>query len=235
MKGVETFDFDNVKAGYYRELETRIGIYSATGKGFAVLTPTGANAAWGGASPSGEPQAKQTQYAAIGAQSSQTLLQLQLEGKQNYFGMYWSAGDAANQLTFYLGQTIVAAYSTRDVVAFVSGLAGYYGNPNNGANRGEPYAYLNFYATEGDVFDRIVFTNAGTGSGFEMDNHSVLLRDEAGEDGDGGLSGTVVPQSPTSTTPVPEPASWTLATLAIVGVGLWTRSSRRAPSRTSAQ
>jgi hypothetical protein len=90
---------------------------------------------------------------------------------QSYFGMWWSAGDAANSLRFYdANDVLLASYVIGDIIPFLN--ASYYGNPSGtfqGGNAGEPYAYLNFTATGTDFIGRVEFG----GSNFESDNHSV--------------------------------------------------------------
>ena len=51
----------------------------------------------------------------------------------------------------------------------------YFGNPNNGLDSTQPFAYVNLVATSGTVFNTVVFSNARIDSGFESDNHSVGL------------------------------------------------------------
>ena len=85
----------------------------------------------------------------------------------------------------------------------------YYGNPNNGGDPGEPFAYLNFNGTDGTTFTSVVFSNNGTtGTGFEADNFSIGN--------------------------VPEPSSLVLGSMAsaICALALW-RRNRRARSAKS--
>jgi hypothetical protein len=79
------------------------------------------------------------------------------------------------------------------------------GNPNNGQDTGEQFAFLNFYDTVG-YFNKIVFTETGT-AGFESDNHTV---------------GYMNPVDPTGTVigATPEPGSMVLlltGLLALIG------------------
>ncbi|RYF61618.1 MAG: hypothetical protein EOO39_31445 [Cytophagaceae bacterium] len=96
---------------------------------------------------------------------------LVLNTDANYLGLWWSAGDAANNLAFYdASNNLLGEYSS----TALSGLAsGYYGNPTPnflGQNSGEAYAYLNFTVTGGTAaIHRVVFG----GSNFEIDNVSV--------------------------------------------------------------
>jgi len=104
---------------------------------------------------------------------------LTLATPQRYFGLWWSAGDPNNVLSFYSGNTLLETFTTSDVVNFINAQenkSAYFGNPNNGRNKGEPYAFLNFYADPSNpslTFDRIVFSSANRGSGFEMDYHTL--------------------------------------------------------------
>ncbi|MEH1842692.1 MAG: hypothetical protein V7L20_29160 [Nostoc sp.] len=105
----------------------------------------------------------------------QTVSTLNLTTAQSYFGLWWSAGDANNKLTFLSQGQVVQSVTTADVVNYIAKLpnkASYYGNPNSpNQNTGEPYAFINFYDV-GGTFDQIQFTNIGA-SGFESDNHTV--------------------------------------------------------------
>lgn len=105
----------------------------------------------------------------LGNTVSQTL---QFDSPKTYFGIWWSAGDAANKIEFFdPSNTLLGSYVIGDIIPFLS--AAYLGNPNTGENPGEYYAYLNFTTTGGSLIDRIVFENV-TASGFESDNHSVF-------------------------------------------------------------
>jgi hypothetical protein len=103
-------------------------------------------------------------YYAVGAQSGQLESTLTLNGAQDYFGLWWSAGDAGNELVFLDGSTVIGDYHVGDIISKLN--SSYDGNPNNGEDGGEPFAYLDFTSVE--------FKNASTGSGFELDNISVL-------------------------------------------------------------
>lgn len=112
--------------------------------------------------------ANATRYYSIDNVSSATLT---LTSPQYYFGMWWPAGDAYNQLEFYDNSTLLASYKVGDIIPHLS--SAYYGNPNNGQDPSEPFVYLDFTTTAGDAITSVHFINTGP-SGFEMDNFSVL-------------------------------------------------------------
>jgi hypothetical protein len=99
----------------------------------------------------------------------------------------------------------------------------YMGNPNNGLDGSEKFAYLNIIGTGGTTFDKVLFLNATTGTGFEADNFSVRA--------------TAVPLAYPGTSisgaffATPEPSSLILVTLGLLG-GLVAR--RRSSPRASA-
>ncbi|MEH2161395.1 MAG: hypothetical protein V7K38_10185 [Nostoc sp.] len=109
--------------------------------------------------------------------SKQSVSTLNLTTPQSYFGLWWSAGDANNVLTFLSQGKVAFSMTTADVVNYIAGLsnkASYYSNPNSqfkGQDSGEPFAFINFYDVSG-TFDQVQFTNVG-GTGFESDNHTV--------------------------------------------------------------
>ena len=96
----------------------------------------------------------------------------------NYFGLWISALDANNSLSFFSGTNLLLAFTPTQMLAVInarSDKASYFGNPNNMTlNTSEPYAFVNFFAT-GGTFDRVVFSNVG-GTAFESDNHTVAYR-----------------------------------------------------------
>ncbi|MEH2309166.1 Npun_F0296 family exosortase-dependent surface protein [Nostoc sp.] len=109
--------------------------------------------------------------------NGQKVSTLNLTTPQSYFGLWWSAGDASNVLTFLSQGQVVYTMTTADVVNYIAKLPNkdsYYGNPNSAflnQDKGEPFAFINFYDV-GGTFDQVQFTNIG-GTGFESDNHTV--------------------------------------------------------------
>lgn len=164
--------------------------------------------------------ASNSKYMTFGAQSGTSgAIRIDLNSTYNYFGFWWSAGDANNGVSFYLQGALLGRFSTADILAVLTPTTGtvraingtvynnsqYYGNPNNGQNTGEPYAYVSVI-TNGIMFDRVLMDNSGTiGTGFESDNHSVYF-------GTVTVPGTaVIVRSPTE---VPEPE-----TISLVAIG----------------
>jgi hypothetical protein len=59
---------------------------------------------------------------------------LTLATPQRYFGLWWSAGDPNNVLSFYSGNTLLETFKTSDVINFINAQANksaFFGNPNN--------------------------------------------------------------------------------------------------------
>ncbi len=161
VPGAITEDFNSFAPGTYSTLSTAVGTLSTAG-GFQIQ---GADQ-YGGAGGTGN-------YFTFGAQSNSVdPVTLTFGGPQSYFGMWWSAADANNTVRFYSGGTLAATYTTSSIFGGISN--SYYGNPNGGADSGEPFAYLNFNGNGGTTFTSVVFSNNDTTStGFESDNWSI--------------------------------------------------------------
>jgi hypothetical protein len=163
VAGVTTETFNSFGTGQYTSLETAVGTLS-TSASMAIVAAD----SYGGAGGTGN-------YMAFGAQSgSGDPVTLTLKGPESYFGFWWSAADANNSVTFYSGSNMVASFNESSAFSFTTPGDAYYGNPINGADSGEPFAYFNFGAADGTTFTSIVFSNNNmTGTGFEADNFSV--------------------------------------------------------------
>ena len=109
----------------------------------------------------------------------------------NYFGFWWSAGDANNFVSFYNNSVLLATFTSADIFTILSGSgtitsvnndiynkSAYFGNPTIppflGQNASEPYAYISIYAQGSTVFDEVRFDNGSGSTGFESDNHSLF-------------------------------------------------------------
>ena len=93
----------------------------------------------------------------------------------NYFGLWFSALDPGNLLQFYQDDTLLYSFTPADFISLVGDCLSpnpFCGNPNNGQDGNEQFAFLNFYDTSG-FFNKVVFTQTGSGGGFESDDHTV--------------------------------------------------------------
>jgi len=101
---------------------------------------------------------------------------LTFNGPQSYFGIWWSAADAQNSLTFYHGSTPIETFTSAEITAGLS--SAYLSNPSGtfaGQDKGEDFVYLNFDVTSGSPITSVQFNDGNeTSTGFEMDNFSIL-------------------------------------------------------------
>ncbi len=133
-----------------------------------------------------------------------------------YFGYYLPALDGGNLLELYSGATKIFSFSQAAVLAAVGGNPAYFGKPDDpyqGQNGGQPYVFVNFFATDGATFDRVVFRESPTVGGYESDNHTVGYYKD--------ITGTPV-------SGVPEPATWAMMIIGFGGVGAMVRRGRGA-------
>ena len=145
---------------------------------------------YGGAPTVSKPNGSQYAVEGLGIVNTTTL---KLNSPSSYFGLYWSAGDAANDLKFYNNGALVADFTTANLMNKLP--AAYYGNPittglNAGKNPNEPYGFINFIGGANTSWDTIVFGNNG-GSGFEADNYTSRVNGW-NPTTDGPISGTPV-------------------------------------------
>ena len=135
---------------------------------------------------------------------------LSLSSSVNYFGLWFSALDSGNQLSFYKDSTLLYSFTPDTYKALVgacpSSSNAFCGNPTTnfkGQDSGEQFAFLNFYDTNG-TFNKVTFTQTVAGAAFESDNHTVA----------------VLNQAPLGTNIVtPEPSSWVLAMTGVFCIG----------------
>lgn len=156
VEGAITENFDSLTPGSIGTYSSNIGVYTGGS--------SNANDIFGGADRS--------QYFGVGVQSSTDEASIAFNAPKTYFGFWWSAGDGANWVEFYDGTTQVASFNIGAIIPRLS--LAYFGNPDNGANANESYAYLNFTATDTDRITRVVFRQIPLSGGFETDNHSTF-------------------------------------------------------------
>ncbi len=185
VSGVSTENFnDPAWLAGVTSYNSAIGVYSAISPNSSGQTVTRIPVIpadqYGGADGSDYMYAGQRQ------DGDATSIDLHLTQPANYFGFWWSAGDATNVISIYDQGVFVAQFTTSDITTLlgnptVTALNGttytsssYYGNPTStflGQDAGEPFGYVSLVAN-GFQFDEVVFSNIG-GSGFENDNNSV--------------------------------------------------------------
>lgn len=205
-------DFNSISAGYHTGPITLANI-GTINSGFIQTANE-----YGGAGGTGNYFDVDKDTSGVPTDTSSTLT---LNSPESYFGMWWSAGDSYNSLTFY-GlvngvETPIETFSTANVISYLQNTANtsaYYGNPSGqfqGQDSGEPFAYLNFYAPQGLTFNEIVFSDPGN-TGFESDNWTVASSYTS-------IAGTVL---------TPEPSN-TVGLLVIAGLGLISQIKRVFP------
>ena len=201
------FTFDNLSTGVHNNVEWEdVGV-------FDKLNVHAADQ-YGGAG--------NTNYAVegIGSVSKTTL---NLDNSSGYFGMWWSAGDASNVLDFYSGSngtgTLLAEFTTANLLKALP--KSYYGNPNTGTyagkDGGEPFAFINFFATPDTSWSSIVFRNSSS-SGFEGDNYTSRVQVYSAAT-DGSMPGVILEAINGTHEVVPEPHT-TFALLLIGGLSV---------------
>jgi len=153
--------FNGITPGSTQPITTTFQNSGITGTYTGGVQWTAANA-YGGAGGSGTYAETFSSY------------RLSLSASVNYFGLWFSALDAGNQLSFYNNGSLVYTFTPADFIRLVGDCpgTGFCGNPNKpGTDVNEQFAYLNIYDQDGS-FNSIVFSQLG-GGGFESDNHAV--------------------------------------------------------------
>lgn len=171
LSNTNVFDFNSMSRG----LNTNV-LWSGVGS-FDQLYISGANVYGGAYDPI---TGSASQFSAVGSRWAQTSV-LTLDESSSYFGLWWSAGDAGNRLSFYNGDNLVTQYTTSSMFGNLNLSNEYYGNPLTGQNSREPYAFINFYGDELTSWDRIELTQVG-GGGFESDNYTSRVEGLGADD-----------------------------------------------------
>jgi hypothetical protein len=167
VAGATTIDFNDGTCGAYTSCSGHSGLVTGSVSG-QYATPYGIS----------------DRYMTVGNSSAT----LSLGDSYDYFGLYWGSIDTYNHLSFYLGDDLVDTFGGGDLPPLVA-------NGNQVAwssNR-----YLNFFFTDGDLFDRIVVRSDGYA--FESDNHAV------------------------ASVSVPEPVTLSLLAAGLLGIGITRR------------
>ncbi len=227
VSGVSTADFNGLTAGTAYRGGDIVATGTGTGPTQTYLVPQNSNRIYplafdqyGGAGATGN-------YLAAGRGGSPDTITVSLTNATSglaqatgYFGLWVSAIDGGNNLTFKRAGLTVATFNATDLNSLLPST--YAGNPNNRTqNPTEKYVYLNFYANNAlTAFDTVEINRSG-GGGFEFDNVSTLSSLIAPAGQSGTFAGTA---TLTGFVPVPEPAGLLAAG---AGVLLLARRLRR--------
>ena len=210
VPNASSISFDNLPTGLSQGLSwSGVGTYD---KAYILNADQ-----YGGAGGTGKYDVQST---GIGGGNAVPTSTLTLNTPSAYFGLWWSAGDSTNKLSFYSGSTLVASFTTGNLVNALP--ASYKGNPTPAyldKNFGEKYAFLNIYGQGGATWDSIVFTNIG-GSGFESDNHTSRVAAWGQLPGETGPPPGIAFATVNGTTvaAVPETSTWVMGFLALGAV-----------------
>jgi hypothetical protein len=124
----------------------------------------------------------------------------------NYFGIWGSALDGQNTVELYNNATLLGSFALQSLLQASPGYSSaYLGNPFNGGDAGENFAFFNFMSDT--AFNKVRLVQ-NSGGGFEFDNLTV---------------GTV--------SAAPEPVTWMMLLIGFGAIGAAMRSARRMPGR----
>ena len=202
LTGTSLYDFNGLSTGRHTNVNWA---------GVGTFDPLYIKSAdtYGGATDATHPNGSNYSVQGVGTSVSQTTLTL--SQNSGYFGLWWSAGDRSNMMSFYNNDSLVAQFTTSSLLGHLS--SGYYGNPRNrGLDAGEPFAFINFFGDANTTWNKVVLTNA-TSSGFESDNYTARVSTyNAQADGSAALGTALARVSGTTTTAVASNAT---------GAALW--------------
>ena len=157
------YNFDNLPTGANNNVSwSGVGSIDHVG----VLDANVYGGAPSAASPNGTRYAVQSTSTSLGGVATTTL---SLNTASSYFGLYWSAGDGANDLKFYRANTLTAEFKSSDLFARLD--SSYNGNPlaAHSGDSTEKFAFINFIGDATTAWDKVIFSN-NSNSGFESDN-----------------------------------------------------------------
>lgn len=121
-----------------------------------------------------------------------------------YFGLWGSALDGQNTVALYNNDTLIGSYALQSILESSAGYSSNYkGNPFNGGDAGENFAFFNFKSDA--VFNKIKLIQ-NSGGGFEFDNLTVGLVSAA-----------------------PEPSTWAMLLIGFGAIGYTLRFKQRRP------
>lgn len=116
-----------------------------------------------------------------------------LSAPARYVGFHWEAGNQFDRVRLYSDGVLIADFSFETLMAaleqteFQSAdgqttytVDDYFGNPVNGEQGHEPYAFVHIFATNGVTFDQVKISEDAESPGyFEFDNLSILFADDS--------------------------------------------------------
>lgn len=196
--GVENTSVAGVSIYSFNNLSPNRAIRPATAFAtFNQLYVIGANE-YGGASGSS--------YGVVGTPTGSANLEtslVQFTRPISYLGFWWSAADPNNAFTLYSGQHTVLTMTDQTLIHALGSCRvpnAYCGNPNDGEDPGELFAYVNIWGTDGTTFSAAKFHQMNESGGFEFDN--LAYQDDPSGD------------SPS----IPEPGTSLLASLGLIAL-----------------
>jgi hypothetical protein len=162
LANTAVFTFDNLPTGVDRNVSWNgVGTFNEL---YVKNTDM-----YGGAANAANPDG--TKYSLQGAGTGMLSSTLTLDHNSSYFGLWWSAGDAANVLQFYENSTLVGTFTTGSLMNLLP--SSYDGNPKDRAlDHNEPFGFINFFGAPGTVWNKVVLSNNNS-SGFESDNYTT--------------------------------------------------------------